>query len=406
MKYLWQNKVLIILLIISVFLLPVAISKPSQSQSDIIVTAIGVDKVENDFEVSIQYLVPTPESQFKQVLKVVSMKDKSFSLAVDKVILFLGRHLGFTHCKLFVFSDSLKDENLSNMFDYITRTKTNTYNINIINTNATAKDFLLATINLEGNSFLMQQSNKDVKDIQLYGSILTMGDFYEQYLSKSGCSIVSVAELMKKEDIEGKKSSVGGETGSIGSESEGSEDKIPVNNGKTLIIKNGKIYYSLKKEETNSFTFFDNESHNGIVEIEGVNDDYYENANVMVEIVKKKLKTQVFFENGKPVYVANLKADTRIIEINKEKIEPNELYSQGVVITTELRNRIVDKIKSEMENAVKISKENNFDIIDVYSNFYKYKTKEFKEYLNTLNENEDYIDNIEFRINVEITERS
>lgn len=406
MKYLWQNKILIILLIIFVFLLPVAISKPSQSQSDIIVTAIGVDKVENDFEVSIQYLVPTPESQFKQVLKVASMKDKSFSLAVDKVILFLGRHLGFTHCKLFVFSDSLKDENLTNMFDYITRTKNNTYNINIINTNATAKDFLLATINLEGNSFLMQQSNKDVKDIQLYGSILTIGDFYEQYLSKSGCSIVSVAELMKKEDVEGKKPSGGGETGSIGSESEGSEDKIPVNNGKTLIIKNGKIYYSLKKEETNSFTFFDNESHNGIVEIEGVNDNYYENTNVMVEIVKKKLKTQVFFEKEKPIYVANLKADIRIIEINKENMEPEELYSQGVVITEELRNRIIDKIKDEMENAVKISKENNFDIISVYSNFYKYKTKEFKEYLKTLSEDEHYIDNVEFRVNVEISERS
>lgn len=406
MKYLWQNKVLIILLVIFVFLGPVAISKPSQSQSDIIVTAVGVDKVENEFEVSIQYLVPTPESQFKQVLKVVTMKDKTFSLAIDKVILFLGRHLGFTHCKLIVFSDSLKDENLTNIFDYVTRTKTNTYNINIINTNATAKDFLLATINLEGNSFLMQQSNKDIKDIQLYGSVLTMGDFYEQYLSKSGCSIVSVAELVKKEDIEGKKSSDGGETGSIGSESEGSEDKIPVNNGKTLILKNGKIYYSMEKDATNSFTFFDNESHNGILEIEGVNDDYYENTDVMVEISRKKLKTKVFFEEGKPVYVANLKADIRIMEINKDNIDKEELYSQGVVITEELKNRIIDKIKTDMEKAVQISKENDFDIINVYSDFYKYKTKEFKEYLNTLSENEHYIDNVEFRINVEIVERS
>ena len=168
MKYLWQNKVLIILIIITIFLVPISISKPSQSQSDVIVTGIGVDKVDKEFEVSIQYLVPTPESQFKQVLKVVSMKDKSFSLAVNKVILFLGKHLGFTHCKLLVFSDSLKDENLTNIFDYVTRTKVNTYNINIINTDESAKDFLLATINLEGNSFLMQQSNKDIKDIPEY----------------------------------------------------------------------------------------------------------------------------------------------------------------------------------------------------------------------------------------------
>lgn len=405
MKYLWQNKVLIILIIIIIFLVPISISKPSQSQSDVIVTGIGVDKVDKEFEVSIQYLVPTPESQFKQVLKVVSMKDKSFSLAVNKVVLFLGKHLGFTHCKLLVFSDSLKDENLTNIFDYVTRTKVNTYNINIINTDESAKDFLLATINLEGNSFLMQQKSSNEKDIQLYGSILTMEDFYKQYLSPTKCSIVSVAELVKKEDIEGKKGE-SSDTSSAGSESEGSADKIPVNKGNTIIIKNGKIYHHLNNEETNAFTYFDNGSHNGIVEIKNVSDDYYEDANVMCEISKKKLKTKVYFEEEKPVLELNLKANIRVMEINEENIDREELFSQGVVVTEELKSKIKEKIKTDMENAIKISKEKEFDIINAYNNFYKYKTKEFKDYLTNLGEEEYYLKNIDFKINVELEERT
>ncbi len=405
MKYLWQNKVLIILIIITIFLVPISISKPSQSQSDVIVTGVGVDKVDREYEVSIQYLVPTPESQFKQVLKVVSMKDKSFSLAVNKVVLFLGKHLGFTHCKLVVFSDSLKNENLTNIFDYLTRTKVNTYSINIINTNKSAKDFLLATINIEGNSFLMQQKSENVKDIQLYGSTLTMEDFYEEYLSSANCSIVSVAELVSKEEIEGKKGN-SSDTSSLGSESEGSVDKIPVNNGKSVIIKGGKIYHYLDFNETNAFTYFDNDSHNGIIKISGVDDDYYENANIMCEISKKKLKTKVFFEDGKPVMELNLKANIRVMEINKENIDREELFSQGVVITEVLREKIKENIKNDMEMAIKISKEKEFDIINAYSNLYKYKTKEFKEYLSKLGEEEYYLKNIDFKINIEIEERT
>ena len=405
MKYLWQNKILIILIIIAIFLVPINISKPSQSQSDVIVTGIGVDKLEEEYEVSIQYLVPTPESQFKQVLKVVSMKGKSFSLAVNRVVLFLGKHLGFTHCKLLVFSESLKDENLTNIFDYVTRTKVNTYNINIINTNESAKDFLLATINLEGNSFLMQQRSQNVKDIQLYGSVLTIEDFYEQYLSKANCSIISVAELVDKKEIEGKKGE-SNDTSSAGSESEGSIDKIPVNKGNTIIVKAGKIYHHLNSEETNAFTFFDNDSHNGIIEIKNVDDEYYENANIMCEISKKKLKPKVYFSEGKPVCELNLKVVIRIMEINKENIEMDEVFSQGVVVTDTLKNKIKDKIKLDMENAIKISKEKEFDIINVYNNFYKFKTKEFKNYLENLKEGEYYLKNIDFKINIEVEERT
>lgn len=405
MKYLLKNKVLIILIIIAVLLVPVSISKPSQSQSDVIVTGIGVDKVKSDYEVSIQYLVPTPESQFKQVLKVVSMKDKSFSLAINKVVMFLGRHLGFTHCKLIIFSDSIANENLTNVFDYITRTKINTYNINIINTKESAKDFLLATINLEGNSFLMQQKNQNIKDIQLYGSTLTMGDFYEQYLSSAKCSIVSTAELVNKEQIEGKKGG-SSDTSSSGSESEGSADKIPVNNGNAVILKDGRIYAHLNHEQTNAFTYFDKKSHNGIIEVENVDDNFYENADVMCEISKKKLKINASFENGKPVYEINLKAIIRVMEINKENIKDKDLYSQGVVVTNTLKEKIKEKIKNDMEKSIQLSKEKEFDIINVYNNFFKYKTKEFKSYLETLREGEYYLKNIEFRINIEIEERT
>ena len=401
-KYLLKNKVFLLIIVLFFVLFPSNLSKTAQSQEEVIVVAVGVDKVDEELDISLQYLIPTPESQFKQQLKVVTMKDKNFSVALDKHVMLLGKHLGFSHCKAIVFSDSLKDENIINILDYIARTKINTYDISIINTPESAKDLLVANSNLDENFTLGLKTQNEFGDIRLYGSGLNLGKFYDEYLSGAKCSVAASIDLVKKSEVEGDVGSAGGSGEGASSSNQQSSDKIPVEKGNTIVLKEGKPVCKLSLEETRGFTFFDQKSNVGVLAFENVDDDVYKNADVMVQILKKKNEYDLKFENGFPVCEMDLTLYVRVIEITQDKISKNEVESQGTTISEELKNRIKQKVREYLQTSIEISKEKDFDIIGVYDKFNKYKNKEFEEYLIGLKENAYYLDQIDFKFNINI----
>ena len=83
LKYLWKNKVFLFLLILAVWLVPSTIGLSEQSQTESIVTAIGIDKQNSEFEVSLQYIVPNV-SNGPEGLKIISQKGDSVGDAVEK----------------------------------------------------------------------------------------------------------------------------------------------------------------------------------------------------------------------------------------------------------------------------------------------------------------------------------
>jgi len=48
--------------------------------------------------------------------------------------------------------------------------------------------------------------------------------------------------------------------------------------------------------------------------------------------------------------------------------------------------------------------DNNVDMINAYETFYKYNTRKFKKYLNTLSDKQNYIQNMSLEVEVNVTE--
>ena len=118
-RFFKHNLVLVVLLVMALLFLPTVISKDAESESDAIVTAIGVDKQDQDYQLSLQVLVPTPASQYNQKLSVVADKGQDVSSALSKIQLRLGKEVGLSHCKVFVFNDKVAQDGLTQVFDYI-----------------------------------------------------------------------------------------------------------------------------------------------------------------------------------------------------------------------------------------------------------------------------------------------
>ena len=109
------------------WLVPTTISVPQQSRTETIVIAAGIDKKENDYEVSLQYIIPH-SSTSSESLDMITEKGNSVDEAIQKINKELGKISGFAHCRVIVFNDYAAENGITDFLDCLIRKKTNTNN--------------------------------------------------------------------------------------------------------------------------------------------------------------------------------------------------------------------------------------------------------------------------------------
>lgn len=442
-----HNLPLIIIIILSIVFLPTVFSKDAESESDAIVTAIGVDKQQDEFQLSLQIVVPTPSSQYKQKLSLVTETGKDISSTMSKISLRLGKNIGLAHCRVFVFSDEVAQEGLTQIFDYIFRSKSNTQNIVIINTPDSSKEFLSNAADLENNLYFSIRNKGSFNENYLYGNQTTLGTYYNDYLGPVKVSIISIVELLDESEASGDTSGSGssssssgdtasgsgssssstsggsnssgadsanesasgsqssGSSGQQSSSSQSQQKKVIVNRGKILVTKEGKKALVLSSEQGLVINWFRKESNSGVIVIENVFEEgLFDNANIGIEVDRKTSNISTYFKDDKPIYKLNIEMFVRTIEINQNGYTSKNYKSNNINITPHLKELIKQKIEEQTKEGFKLCQDNNLDMIQVYENFYKYNNKKFKKYLNSIENKEEYLKGIEFEVDVKVIE--
>lgn len=400
MKFLKRNIFAVIIIISCVILVPNAISLQSQARTQAIVTAIGIDKTDNEYEVSLQTLVPTPAEQFEQKISVVSGVGKSVSEAIDKISLRLGKKIGIAQCRVIIINREI-DDNLASVFDSITKTKINTHNLSIIVTDNKAKDFLNASENLDNNLYFAL-SDESYNNLHIDAVYLSLGEFYNDYISKDNDSLVCKVNLTSSKEI-GSIESQNTQDSSGGEQEQNTQEDIVFNNGESVIIKDGKFFLDLTPQQTRCFNWLSNKSTKGYIYVDNISDDLYDNASVGLEIQKKILKKKVKFANGKPQIAFDLIIYARIDEVMSNEQSKKVLKSEESLLTRALKISVIKQIKEEMAAAIQLSKENFIDVLHIQDEFLKYQNKDFKQYLE-YNGYNDFLSKIEFVFDVDIKE--
>jgi len=421
MKYLWKNKTLLIILIFAFWLVPQAISIPEQSRTETIVTGVAIDKVENDYEVTLQYIVPHASTS-SQSLNLSSDKGKTIDEAISKVNAKLGKFSGFAHCRVLVFNEKACEENFTKLLDSFLRKKTNTNNIILINTKDSAKDLLGASDNLDSNLYSYLNNNAHSDELKNQGDLKSIGDYYVSYLGPSKTLAVNVVDIEKESGGDspsgsgdnsgggGSNSSSnssqgdnGGSGGSQSNSSQSSEEKKQIKNeGKLLIIKNQKKLLTLSAEDSKNLNLFNQNVKKSNLQIKDFSDENLVNADITFDIYDKSVKTKVYFRNNEPYCDIYLKIHLRTSEVFSNSLDKTDYEVLQQKYTDKLFDEIRREIINRMQSAERNFKDNNYDVINCEEAFYKFKNGEYKKYLKLNNNKEEFIKYVHFNYYVDI----
>lgn len=408
-KDIWRNKFLLIIIFLFVWLVPTTISVPEQSRTETIVIAVGVDKNEEDYEISLQYIIPH-SSTSSESLDIITEKDKSVDGAIQKINKELGKVSGFAHCRVVVFNDKAAEDNITNILDDIIRKKTNTNNIVLISTPDSAKDVLVTSNNLDSNLYTFLNNSAFSNELKGYESLKSIGDYYDSYFGLDKCLCVNIIETEDKEKSSGGDGSGGGSetstqnsssSGESGSSSKGESKKLK-NEGKLLIVKNAKKLVSLSSEESANLNWFNNEIKKLDFEIKNFSDENLTNANVTFHVFEKEVKNKPCFKNGVPVFNVSVKVHLRPVQILSNNISQENYKINHNFLTKAMENEIKKHIFNGLKKAEENFKQNKYDVINCEEKFYKFCNKQYKDYLKNNLQDRYFLEDVVFNYKVEV----
>ena len=396
----------IVFILISIIYGGIALGKDAEIDDYAVVTAIGLDKGEEDVvEISLLTFVPIVTQNFSEQYEVVKSSGKSISEAMDFAGLHLGRQVGLSHVKMVVVNEDFFTNDATTEMDYLTRNANLALSTTLVCTDASAFDFLTAVKEFNTASSIKADDLVEFNEDYVYSTESTFETFYKGIYSPTNTELVSFITLTS-EDKEGisiqtaAQNSAGGGSGGGQSGQEEEKKKI-LNDGQAILCKDGREVYKLDKEEMKHLNFLKGDFKSGSIIIENFSDNVFTNAELTFEIFENKLNTQVAFENGIPVVYINSKIFLKLSEAKQTERLINENVDFKN-ISNEAIKAIEFKIKEYMQDGIRIMRENKADIINLYTTIYNKFPKEMSEFLDRLEDRDDFLNFVVFKVSPQI----
>ena len=391
-----------IFLIILLITVP-EITKPAMSRTEAIITMMSIDKVEEGIKISTAVITPSTEKTINY--QVYSGVGATVGEAVENVSLSLGKSMGFAQCEIMAFGENLSKEGIMSSLDFMTRTRKVGRNAILVNFSGDVEEFQRAVVNLtiEKSISLEDVINFDKRYIPSADS--NIHSFYKGYFSPISLGIMPKVQLLKQKDentIELEKDSTGGGTSNEpGSGTGGQTKEYLLNNGTVCVFVHGKKFLELSPEQMKKLNLLSNVEQEGTLKVENVNDNLYNNTNIVLNIHDKKLSFSPKFENNKPVLNIKIELSVLVEEVDEENPNKSFLKRNKDFLTHALIEKTKNTVKSDVNEIIDFCKTNQVDLIGVYENFYRKQYKDFKKYYEE--NQEKYLNGIEYNISVKVS---
>ena len=411
LKKMLKNKTLTLFLIFFAITFPTAIYQKAEFEKRAIFTSIGIDKNEDNYELSGLVVVEEDPMKISSNVKVVSSTGVNIAEAVYNLSLTLGKEIGLAHCDSVVVGSGVKDENLIEVLDYFVRSNNLVKNTNIISTPGTAKELLeVNTENKDENGItfakLVGTGSESLAVVEM-----NIEDFYSRYFSKSKMAWVTIVGLEGSDgqsggeqsggQVQGGESESGGSSGSQGGEGGGQQSKKIKCDGSFAIYKKGKQVLTYEGDEANVVSILNPYTQKGFLAItEPV--DNGKSRNLGVSIVKKNTGVKYRFENGVPVVDITSKLYVKLLEIETNKATLNTIDITKTHIDDSVKRAIENKMQAGFNSAVDMAREKQVDIFSACDRLYKFKNSDYKKYVSAYEDENCFLENLQVNLNIKI----
>lgn len=407
----WKNKIFFIFLALIVITLPSTIYKQSDKDKTIVTSSIGIDKKDDEYEVTILAVIPKGANDVNSNLELFSASDDTISSALDKISLDIGRKIGLAHCDCIIMSEEIMQSNMTEVLDYFIRTSNLSTNPTLVATPDSAKDLLDA---VKSSNNLLDLSLKNIITSQEDRTLLnnvTLDRFYRAYFSQNSTftiPIISTSE--EKSESSSSSSSSGGESSNLqkddesqgGSGSSGGQKKIK-NDNKIAIIKNGQMISTLSEPEKFIYTLLVKPAEFQKFRIDNVNDEYVIDSTIIFQEADKIILPKYTFKDGKPVAKYSIWLSIMVDEV-KSKTNHSFASVNGVqnYLTDTTKAKLQELVSNNLEITISKMRENGYDIMNLYEKFDAYEYRKFQEYLSTFDNPNDYMQDMTIEIDLKL----
>lgn len=416
-----KNPMLIVFVIILIFFTPQAIYSPGQNRERGVVVAIGVDRQQDEFEISLLTFIPTVQQSYKEMSSVISGKGNTIAKALYNAQIAMGREIGLAHAKTTIVNEELLQDDVAEYIDYLSRVASLPENTVFVCTDTSAKELLQASFTLESTVGLQLEQVIGYNAENLYVTDTSLEAFYKGYYGRQKSSLIGFLTTSNNHNEnmtttgtneqsgsnqvenggemgqnngsqESKTSSVGGE------ESKGQKNIL--NKGEAVLLKRGKLAEKLSIDQLNGINLLNSKSLNQIITINDVEIGGFKHK-LSYRIKHKKLNKITYFENGSPVFNSMLVLGLELVEVEgqHEDIKLNTEFSR---INEQMHQKLDAVIKQQFTDAIKVLRENKADVIGISDKFYKEHRKEYNKFIEKIGEEDNFINFVNFKINLVI----
>ena len=398
-KLITPKKILSIILIFFLFLSYNAIGKNGQNKSLAIVSMIGVDIVDDQYQLSAKVIVPSSSRDGSTSEKIFTNTGDSIVKAVFNIELMIGHKLGMGHCDLIAVSDAVLDRGIANVAADFIRTKKIANTALLIACGESAKDMMFATSYMSNILLIKTDALMKFNKANFKAVSISLDDYYKSYESDNKVIVIPSLRLTndEREGIRVKT----GPSNTDNLQAEG-EVKYFVNDGSSYVLNRGIKEWTLSSNEVRAMNCFKMETMEGKFTIDNVTDDNIENAKLVVKVLSKTTKANAYFNNGKPIYDLHLSFVVYIEEIIQSNTDESRLDKFQETITKPVQDKLTKKIVEEMNNLFAQAKEKNLDIVDAGKTFSQKSYRQWKKYLKGLEDEKLYLQEIELRVHVDV----
>ena len=423
---LMKNKIYFIFIICVCLLFPMAISLPSIANTSLVVVALGIDKVEDEYETSIMMLVPKQSGAFNQSLEVISAKGETVRQALNQLSIHTGKRIGLGHCGMIILNDEALKEDIMKSLDYLIRDTQVDNSCVIVNTNESSKKLLNANKNLKKLYGIDSAGILDFLSNYVFLEETNIEEIVNSKLSNNNVSFMAYMVLTDDEtdglDV-GKKGESGASSGDTsggdtsgggGGESESGEDgggqsgedkKVVSNLGQISLLLDGKKVAVADEEIMKGLFWLGQKQSKLEFLLTHYSDENLMDADLSFIVKDKSVSKDYKFVGNKPVINLNINASMKLNEIVSPYEKDLFFVSYADYVNDTMKNAIITQVKTEVVNSIQFLIDNKTDIIEAYRGFEKFHYKQWNTFLDSLTDKKDFLKEIDFNINVTITSK-
>lgn len=413
-----KNKTWIVFLLLALVFFPKAFYREAESDTRAIITAVGIDKKDDEYEISSLMVVPSNTSDPSSNLYLVSAKGKTVGEAFNQMSHNIGKSIGLAHCDFIVVNDEVLDDDITKTIDYFVRQYNITKRAYVVNCAGGAKKMLETALNTKSLSTVLLTNlvQKDNKSTMGAGS--NIDTIYRMYFGKSGITYLNVYDIEKPEEqgVQSGGQESGGESGNSGEQggqnsgggsgggSEKEENEKIKGTEKLLFLKKGKKVCDINKEETLFYEIYNKSLRSTFMLLENISDSDKTNANVGLDIIQIIDKNSFYFDDGKPTIKCEMTLIVALYEICDSKTSVEQMDNAKTHIGDNIKEAIKEKLKKGADGVMDKSRGNNIDIMKFVDVFSKRKSKQWEKFMSTHSE-DNYLQDCQIVLDIKIKDK-